>query len=133
EAAPQTISAVGLSAARRRASSGDSGCRSVLLTTTRSATAAWRDASAKRAGAGHRIDQGDDPRERQARIEHRVGPEGVEDRRRVGEAAGLDDDAAERPHRAGVAPVDEVAQGAREVLAHRAAEAAAGQFEHVAL
>ena len=44
---------------------------------------------------GHRVDQGDDPGQMQAVVEHRVGAEGVEDRRRVGEAGGLDDDTAE--------------------------------------
>ena len=84
----------------------------------------------ERRGAVLGVDHRYHPAEPQPRIQHRIGAERVEDRRRVGEAAGLDDDAAERPHRAGIAPLDEVAEGARHILAHRAAQAPAGQLQH---
>ena len=45
-------------------------------------------------GAGDRIDQRHDPRQMQTMVEHRVGAEREQDRRRVGEPAGLDDDPA---------------------------------------
>ena len=57
----------------------------------------------------YRIDQGDDPGQMQAMVEHRVGAEGVEDRRRIGETGGFDDDPAELPDLAGLAPVEQTA------------------------
>ena len=92
---------------------GPNGARSVFVITSASASAACRAASAKRSrlcGAVDRVDQGDDAREAQPLVEHRVGAEREQDRRRVGEAAGLDDDAAKPPDLAGVAPVDQAAQ-----------------------
>ena len=50
----------------------------------------------------------------------------------IGEAAGLDDDAAEAADLAGVAPLDQAAQRLGQILAHRAAQAAAGQLQHLA-
>ena len=82
-----------------------------------------------RRGAGHRIDQGDDPRQSQRVVEHRIGAERVKDRRRVGEPGGFDDDAAERLDVASLAPIDQAAQGPRQILPNRAAEAPAGQFD----
>ena len=104
--------------------------------TSASASAACRAASAKRSSVSapvHRVDQGDDAREAQALVEHRVGAEREQDRRRVGETGGFDDDAAKPPDLAGVAPLDEAAQRPRQVLAHGAAQATARQFEHLAL
>jgi len=66
-------------------------------------------------------------------IEHRVGAECEQDRRRVGEAGRLDHDPAKPLDLAGVAPVEEAAQGASQVLSDGAAKAPAGQFEHAAL
>ena len=85
----------------------------------------------KRLGAVHRVDQEDHRRETQAVIEHRVGPQREQDWRRVGEAGRLDDNPAKLADLAGVAPLDQAAQSARQVLAYRAAQAAAGQLEHV--
>jgi hypothetical protein len=62
----------------------------------------------------------------QAMVEHRVGPEGIEDRRRVGEPGGFDDDAAKRAKIARLAPVEQTAQGSGEVLAYGTAQTTAG-------
>ena len=80
-----------------------------------------------------RIDQGDDPSQMQAVVEHRIGAQGVEDRRRVGEAGGFDDDAAKGADVAVRTPVEQAAQGAGEILANRAAQAPAGQLDDAAL
>ena len=129
-------SARSFNASSRRASSGPNGARSVLATTSTSASAACRPASANRSSVSapcYCVDQGHHPRQMQGAVEHRVGAERVEDRRRVGEPGGFDDDAAEPPDFAGFTPVEEAAQGAREILTHGAAEAPAGQFENIAL
>ena len=83
--------------------------------------------------AVHRIDQGDDPREMQTVIEHRIGTQSEQDRGRVGEAGGFDRDPAKPPDLAGSAPFEEAAQSARQVFADGAAQTAARQFEHAAL
>ena len=62
----------------------------------------------------------------QAMVEHRVGPERVQDRRRVGEPGGFDDNPAKRAKIAGFAPVKQTAQGSGQVLADGAAQATAG-------
>jgi hypothetical protein len=66
-------------------------------------------------------------------IEHWIGAEGEQDRRRVGKAGRLDDDAAKPPDLSGITPLDETAQGPRQILAHGAAQATARQLEHIAL
>ena len=45
----------------------------------------------------------------------------------------LDDDPAKPPDLAGIASLDQAAQGSRQVFADGAAQATAGQFEHAAL
>src|SRR5205814_944713 len=77
----------------------------------------------ERRGALDRVYQGYDPTKAQPLIEHRVGAEGKKDRRRIGETARLDRDAAEGPKLAGVTPLDQVAQALRKILPHHAAEA----------
>jgi hypothetical protein len=64
-------------------------------------------------------------------IEHRIGAERVEDRGRVGEPGRLDDDPEKPPDLAGIAPLDQAAEGPRQVFPHGAAETAARQFEHI--
>jgi hypothetical protein len=81
---------------------------------------------------GNRIDQGHHPAEPQAVVEHRVGAEREEYGSRVGEPAGFDDDPAEPSDLARVTPLDEAAQGLRQILAHRAAQAPARQLQHAA-
>ena len=103
--------------------------------TRASATAACRAASAKRssvANAGDRVDQRHHPAEPQPLIEHRIGAEGEQYRGGIGETAGFDDDPAKPADLAAVAPLDQAAQGLRQILAHRAAQAAARQFEDAA-
>ena len=84
-------------------------------------------------GAIYRVDEGDDPRQMQRVVEHRIGAQCEEDRGRVGEPGGFDHDPAKPPDFAGIAALEEAAQGAREVLAHRAAQASPRQFQHTAL
>ena len=48
----------------------------------------------------------------------------------VGKAAGFDDDPPKRSDLAGLAPVEQRAQGASKILADGAAKATARQFEH---
>ena len=87
----------------------------------------------ERRGALDRVNQGYDPAQAQPLIEHRVGAESKKDRRRIGETARLDRDAAERPKPPGVTPLDQVAQALRKILPHHAAEAATRQLEDAAL
>jgi hypothetical protein len=84
-------------------------------------------------GAVDRIDESDDPRQTQRVVEHRIGAQCEEDRGRVGEPGRFDDDPTKLPDFAGFAAVEEAAQGAREVLAHRAAQASPRQLQHTAL
>ena len=66
-------------------------------------------------------------------IEHRVGAEGEQDRRRVGKAGGFDHDPAKPLDLAGLAPLEQAAQRASQVFADGAAQAAAWQFKDAAL
>ena len=79
------------------------------------------------------VDQRDDARQMQGMIEHRVGAEREQDRRRVGKASGFDDDPPKPPDLACLAPVKQGAQGARKILTDGAAQATARQFEHAPL
>ena len=58
-----------------------------------------------------------------------VGHQRLQDRRRIGQSTGLDDDAIERGAAALVAPPQQVMQGLRQVGADLAAEAAGRQFD----
>ncbi len=87
----------------------------------------------ERPGTLHGVDQGDHSGEAQAVIEHRIGAEREQDRRRVGKTGRFDDNPAKPPDLPGITSLDQVAQGPRQVLAHRAAQATARQFEHIAL
>ena len=79
------------------------------------------------AGAVDRIDRRDDAVQHIARRDDRVGHQGVQDRRRIGEAGGLDHDAGEERDLA-LDPVDkQIGQGVDDVAAHGAAQAAAVQ------
>ena len=62
------------------------------------------------------------------RGEHLIGLEGLDHRRRIGEAGGLDQDRVERP-----AAVEQAAQGADQVAAHDAADAAGGKLDQLLL
>ena len=66
-------------------------------------------------------------------VEYRIGAQGEEDRCGVGKPGGFDHDPAKSPYFAGIAAVEEAAQGACEVLAHGAAQASPRQFQHAAL
>ena len=107
--------AAGLSARRRSAQRAERlrrrPARSVFVSTRRSATAACLHGLLVRVegrGAVDRVDHRDDAFERVAHRQVRVVEHRVQDRRRVGEAGGLDDDAAERRDAAVVAPAQEV-------------------------
>ena len=63
-------------------------------------------------------------------IEYRIGAERKQDRRRVGKPGRLNHDTAKPLDLAGMAPLEEGAQGARQVLAYSTAETPARQFEH---
>ena len=86
----------------------------------------------ERRRAGERVDQRHHPAEHEALVEHRVGAQGEEHRGGIGEPAGFDDDAAKPADLARIASLDEAAQGLRQILAHRAAQAPARQFQHLA-
>ena len=81
--------------------------------------------------ADDRVDQRDDCAKSQHMAEHRVGGKRVEDGRRIGQAAGLDDDAAEAPHLPGVPALDEAAHRRDDVQPAEAAEAAARHLQHL--
>ena len=87
----------------------------------------------ERLGTLHGVDQGDHSGEAQAVIEHRIGAEREQDRRRVGKTGRLDDNAAKPPDLPGITPLEKAAQGPRQVLAHGAAQTTSRQFEHIAL
>ena len=101
--------------------------RSVLVRIRRSATATCFTDSGCARERGEAVD-GIDGRhhagEREALREAGIAHQRVQDRRRIGKPAGLDDDALERRHRARVAPPQDVLQRQHEVAAHRAAQAA---------
>ena len=85
----------------------------------------------ERAGAVDGIDRRHDPVEHIARRDDRFGHQGVQDRRRVGEAGGLDRDAREERDLT-LDPIDkEVGQGVDDVIAHGAAQAAAVEQHHI--
>ena len=84
-------------------------------------------------GAVHRVDECHDPGEAQTVVEHRVGAEREQDRRRVGETRRLDDDPAETPDLAGIAAIKKAAQRLRQVFADGAAQTTARQLDHAAL
>ena len=79
----------------------------------------------ERSGAGGRIDRRDHRLEAKQVGDRRVGHQGVQDRRRVGQSGRFDDDALERRDRAGGAPCEEAPGGAHQIAAHGAAHAAA--------
>ena len=81
----------------------------------------------------HRVDEGDDRSEAQTVIEHRIRTEREEDRGRVGEPGRLDHDPAKPPNFAGIAPLEQAAQGSRQILAHGAAQTTPRQLDHTAL
>ncbi len=85
-----------------------------------------------RVGAGRSVDDRDDSGQMQGMVERRVGAQRVKDRRRIGEAGGFDDQPAERADLPRSAPVEQAAQGTRQILAHGAAQAAARQFDNAA-
>ncbi len=84
-------------------------------------------------GAIHRVDESDDPRQMQRVVEHRIGAQCEEDRSGVGKPGGFDHDPPKPPDFAGIAALEEAAQGARKVLAHRTAQASPRQFQHTTL
>ena len=81
-------------------------------------------------GAVHRIDDGDDAVKGVAQREIRMIEHRVQDRRRIGEARRLDDDALERRDAAVVALAQEILERRDEVAAHGAAEASGGEQDH---
>ena len=81
-------------------------------------------------GAVHRVHHRDHAFERVAQGEIGVVEHRVQDRRRVGEAGGLDHDAPEGRDAAVVALAQQVLERRDEVAAHRAAEAAGGEQDH---
>ena len=87
----------------------------------------------ERGGAGSGVDGGDHRLQAQRVGERRVGHQRLQDRRRIGQAGGFDDDALERHHGAGGAPRQQVAGGAHQVAAHGAANAAAVERDHLLL
>ena len=131
-----TRSARSLSASSRRTRSGPSGARSVLVITSVSASAACRPASAKRSRLSA-------PFTASTRVTTRakcnewssIGSAPSVKRIGAGSASPVVsiDDPAKPPDFAGLAPLEKAAQGAREILAHGAAQAPAGQFQHTAL
>ncbi len=68
----------------------------------------------------------------QAMVEHRVGAQSIENRRRIGETGGFDYDPAKPSDLARLAPVEQAAQGSREILANGAAQAPARQLDDAA-
>ena len=71
--------------------------------------------------------------EREALGQAGIAHQRVQDGRRIGEPAGLDDDALERRHPALVAPPQDVLQRQHQVAAHRAAQAARLQLDEALL
>ena len=53
----------------------------------------------------------------------------LQHRRRIGEAGGLDDDAAQPGDAAGLQAVDQIGERIDEIAAHRAAQAAVGELD----
>src|SRR5271155_2766592 len=60
-------------------------------------------------GAAYRVDQGNDPGQVQAMVEHRVGAQGVQNRRWIGETGSFDYDPVEPSDLSGFAPVQQAA------------------------
>ncbi len=83
----------------------------------------------ERADAGHGIHRRHHAAERQAARQIPVRHQRLQDRGRIGQSTGLDDDAVERRARALVAPPQEVIKGLRQVGADLAAEAAGRQLD----
>src|SRR3546814_4760136 len=73
------------------------------------------------------VDRRDDAVEAEALGQQRIGHDGLQDRCRIGQACGLDDQALESRHLALHPPLVEVAHAGDEVAADGAAEAAAVQ------
>jgi hypothetical protein len=84
-------------------------------------------------GAIYRIHESDDLRQMQRVVEHRIGTQCEEDRGRVGEPRGFDRNPVKSSDFPGIAALEKVAQGAREILAHRTAQASPRQFQHTSL
>ena len=84
----------------------------------------------ERAGAVHAVDRGHHAVEAVARGEQRIGHQRVQDGRGVGQARGLDHHALEVAHFALGALEEQLAHGAHQVAAHRAAQAARVQGHH---
>ena len=57
----------------------------------------------------------------------------MQDGRRIGEPAGLDDDALERRHRSRVPPPQDILERQHQIAAHRAAQAAGLQLDEALL
>jgi hypothetical protein len=76
------------------------------------------------ARAVHRVHEGHDAVEPVLGRKQRIGREGLDDRRGIGETGGLDDDAIEVDHFAGAALREQLAQRLLQIGAHGAAEAA---------
>ena len=74
--------------------------------------------------AVHRIDHRDDAAEPEMVLQNRLADQREGDRDRVGEAAGLDDDATEARDFAAFAPREQIAQRVLDILAERAAQTA---------
>ena len=120
--------------AGRRVGAGRSGVssRSVLVSTMRSATATCFTASmcsSSVAAAVHRIDHGDHAVEPVAHDQIGMRHRGLQHRRGIGEAGGLQHHAAEH-HAAVVEIAQQLLQRVDEIAAQRAAQAAALQQHH---
>ena len=85
----------------------------------------------ERAGTVDRVDRRHDAIQHVACRDDRLGHQGVQDRRRVGEAGGLNRDAGEERNLA-LDPVDEeVGQSVDDVVAHRAAQTTAVEQDDI--
>ena len=65
-------------------------------------------------------------------VEHRVGAQSVENRRRICETGGFDYDPAEPSDLARLAPIEQAAQGSGQILTDGAAQAPARQLDDAA-
>ena len=85
----------------------------------------------QRAGTQHGVDRGDHGINAQRRLQKGIRREGVENRRWLRQAARLQHDAAERAMFAAREAPEQHIQRLCQILPHRAAHAAIGQFHHV--
>ncbi len=118
----------GLSAAsRRRSGSTASAAMSVLVSTRRSASSTWRGASGARSRSCAvvcSVDHRHHGLDGELGSERPVRCEGLQDRARIGEPAGLDHDALEIRHHAARAICQQPRQRGLQVRARGAAQAA---------